>query len=171
MTKRLSMLVVLFCSATLVANAPGQEDQFAEIVADGRKELRSMLKRSNTPGCQIAVSIDGQIIWTEGFGVRDVEAKTPVTFRTPFAIGSISKTLTAALLLRLDQDGKLDIDAHIEEYLDNFPHADRRITSRRILLHQSGLSDRFNSQNRYCRKHFENTTQALAEIFKESIEY
>jgi CubicO group peptidase (beta-lactamase class C family) len=73
----------------------------------------SAMERWEVPGLAVAVLHDGEVIYRLVSGLRDVEYKLPVTTRTLFAVGSISKSFTVAGLARLARAGKLDWDAPV----------------------------------------------------------
>ncbi len=95
------------------------------------------------PGVAIAVVRDGQVILSKGYGVRNAKEKLPVTPKTLFAIGSTSKAFTAALLYMLAEQGKLDWDKPVREYMPDFrlhdQSATERMTARDLVTHRSGL--------------------------------
>ena len=68
----------------------------------------------NIPGLSITVGKNGQVAWTKGFGFANINEKIPVTSKTRFRIGSISKTVTSAAVGRLVDQDKLDLDAPIQ---------------------------------------------------------
>ena len=92
----------------------------------------------STPGVAVLVARDGKIVFQGGFGLADVAKKTPITTETKFRIGSISKQVTAAAILRLAEQGKLALGDPLEKYFPGFPHG-RDITLRHLLTHTSGL--------------------------------
>jgi CubicO group peptidase (beta-lactamase class C family) len=95
------------------------------------------------PGLAVAAVKDGQIIVAKGYGFRDVEGKLPVTSRTLFAIGSNSKSFTVTVLGMLNDEGKIDWDKPVREYLPDFrlydPVATEQMTPRDLVCHRSGL--------------------------------
>ncbi|MBK9745314.1 MAG: serine hydrolase [Chloroflexi bacterium] len=95
------------------------------------------------PGMGIAVVKDGEVIHAAGYGVRDIETGQPVTADTIFAIGSSSKAFTAASVAALVDEGKLEWDKPVREYLPSFKlkddFASARMTPRDLLCHRSGL--------------------------------
>jgi CubicO group peptidase (beta-lactamase class C family) len=99
---------------------------------------KDVLASGGAPGFAIAVVRDGAIVYAKGFGMRDVDARLPITPETPFAIGSISKQFTAAAVLALAQDGKLTLDDRLAKYEPHFPNA-AAITVRQLLNQTSGL--------------------------------
>ncbi len=96
------------------------------------------------PGVGIAVVKGGKIILAEGYGLRDVPNKLPVTPRTIFAIGSSSKAFTATAVGILVDEGRLDWDKPVRDYLPAFrlqdESASARMTPRDLLCHRSGLA-------------------------------
>lgn len=95
------------------------------------------------PGIGIGVVKDGEVILTAGYGLRDIEQKLPVTENTIFAIGSSSKAFAAASVALMVDDGKLDWDKPVRDYLPNFKlkddFASERMSPRDLLCHRSGL--------------------------------
>jgi D-alanyl-D-alanine carboxypeptidase len=99
---------------------------------------KDVLASGGAPGFAIAVLRDGAIVYSRGFGMRDVDRGLPVTAETPFAIGSISKGFTAAAVLALAQDGKLTLDDRLAKYEPHLANA-AAITVRQLLNQTSGL--------------------------------
>lgn len=98
------------------------------------------------PGLSIALVDRESLIWTAGFGHTDYDCKTPVTADTIFSIQSMSKTFTATAVMMAVQDGLVDLDTPITEYLPDFKvksrfeeDPERKITLRHLLSHTSGL--------------------------------
>ena len=123
--------------ATQSGQRPTTLPAWSGAVAQSRSVLQRIIDDGEAPGLAIAVAIDGEVVWTEGFGFADLESRRPVTADTLFGIGSISKTLTMAGVMSMVEDGLLDLDAPIETWLPDFPHAGRGVTLRRIAAHQS----------------------------------
>jgi CubicO group peptidase (beta-lactamase class C family) len=101
------------------------------------------LKEWKVPGVALVVVQDGKVILSKGYGMRNLKERLPVTPQTLFAIGSSTKAITAFTLLQLVDDGKLDLDKPVRDYLPDFrlhdPAATERITPRDLLTHRSGL--------------------------------
>jgi CubicO group peptidase (beta-lactamase class C family) len=128
-----------------------------------------MMERSGTPGLSVAVAAGGEIVWSEGFGQADLEHGVPVTPETRFGIGSISKSLTTVLVGRLVDAGTIDIDAPIEQYLPDFPHAGRGITTRLIAAHLSGIDDQTERRLHHTARHFYTTREALEVLWNDPV--
>lgn len=91
------------------------------------------------PGLSVAVAVDGRTVWSEGFGCANLETKQPVTPLTRFRIASVSKSITAAATALLAEQGVLDLDAPIREYVPEFPDKGTAITASQLARHLSGL--------------------------------
>ncbi len=111
-------------------------DGFGDFVARAIEEW-------NVPGSAIAVVAGGEVVFAEGFGLRDVERQLPMTPDTLFAIGSTTKAFTATLLGTLVDEGLLAWDAPLTTFLPEFrlsdPTATQLMTPRDLVTHRSGL--------------------------------
>src|SRR6476620_6368287 len=65
--------------------------KWADAVEQSRQAIRARLSEQNLPGLSVAVGVDGEIVWAEGFGWADVEKRAPITPDTLFRIGTASK--------------------------------------------------------------------------------
>ncbi|WP_457963551.1 beta-lactamase family protein [Arthrobacter sp. D1-29] len=86
----------------------------------------------------------GPDVWTHGAGVRNLETGEPVTAADPFQVGSISKSMVAVSVLKLVEEGLLNLDAPVSAYLQEFGtvlHPPRPVTVHQLLIHESGLPD------------------------------
>src|SRR5512143_2593056 len=127
----------LALAATLVAQTPA--DRYSAAIAESRREILDTMAALRIPGAQIAVIQDGVLIWSEGFGLADVEQQVPVTPITRFRIASISKSVTAVGLGLLVQEGKVDLDQPVQRYVPYFPEKRWPITVRQVAGHIAGI--------------------------------
>jgi serine beta-lactamase-like protein LACTB, mitochondrial len=111
---------------------------YAEARANADKVGNELLARG-IPGLAVAVAVDGHLVYAEGFGYADLEERVPAWPTTKFRIGSISKTLTAAALMQLVEQGKVDLDAPVQKYVPSFPDKGAKITSRMLGGHLAGI--------------------------------
>jgi len=118
------------------ASATLDPQQVAAIDAIGRTSIAS----HSTPGVTIAVVRDGRIVYNKGFGYRDVANKLRPDATTRYPIGSNTKQFTAAAILLLRNEGKLDIDKPLATYLPQIPHA-REVTLRQLLTMTGGYAE------------------------------
>jgi CubicO group peptidase (beta-lactamase class C family) len=107
------------------------------------KFILKTMEEWKVPGLAISIVKDGKVIFSEGFGFRDVKQGLKVTPRTLFAIGSCTKAFTAAAMGILVDEGKLDWDKPVREFLPAFKLKDsfatERMTPRDLVCHRSGL--------------------------------
>lgn len=108
-------------------------------VEKGRSIARSLVSEERLPGLSLAVAVDGEIVWAEGFGRADLESQAPVTPATLFRIGGVSKTLTAAAVGLLSERGRLDLDAPVQRYVPGFPEKEWPISTRQLMAHTAGI--------------------------------
>lgn len=96
-------------------------------------------------GAQMAVLRDGEMVYERAFGRRHRDRPDAVDTHTLFRVGSTTKALTAAAMMQLVEQGRLDLDAPITRYLEDFALAEpgqaEAITTRHLLTHASGLHD------------------------------
>jgi len=117
---------------------PDQPD-FSDAIKQATEMLESMLENGVGPGISVAIGHQGKVIWAQGFGYANVKDKKPVTTETLFRIGSVSKPLTAAGLMLLVQEGKLDLDADVRSYVPEFPEKPWPVTTRQLAGHLGGI--------------------------------
>lgn len=97
-------------------------------------------QQQGIPGMTVALAKNGSMLYVKGYGVSDLASQAPAQPQLIFEIGSITKQFTAALIMQLQEQGKLHVDDSVTSYLPqyNFPSA---ITLRMLLTHTSGLAD------------------------------
>lgn len=104
------------------------------------------LKKNDLAGAVVVVVKDGQILAAKGYGYADVAAKKPVDpMTTLFRVGSISKTFTWTAVMQLVEQGRLDLDADVNKYLDFAipPREGKPITLRELMTHTPGFEETF----------------------------
>jgi serine beta-lactamase-like protein LACTB len=138
---------ILFVVVSIVALSVGgrveSTGRWDPAIAASRVAVQRIIDAGTAPGVGAAVAVRGEVVWSDGFGLADVDHRTPVTRETRFGVGSISKSFTMAAAMTIVDEGRLDLDAPIERYRPDFPHAGRGITVRRLAVHQSGMDDSF----------------------------
>jgi CubicO group peptidase (beta-lactamase class C family) len=130
------LFLLSFCCAAFGSERTAPLDGFDAFIAD-------VIKDWNVPGLAIGIVHSNQTIYAKGFGHRDVQKKLPVTTNTLFAIGSTTKAFTCTLLGILADEGKLDWNKPVRNYIPEFrlhdPHASELTTARDLVTHRSGL--------------------------------
>jgi CubicO group peptidase (beta-lactamase class C family) len=115
-------------------------------LAPFEQSVRNMMKSYGIPGGAVALVRDGKLFYARGFGYADLENKTPVQPDALFRIASVSKPLTSAAIMKLVEEGKLNLDDHVAPliaYLTPAPGATvdprwEQITIRHLLDHTGG---------------------------------
>lgn len=128
----------------LASTAAGQTGVHVPELAVYDTRFGAFFERHGVPGAAVAVSKEGRLVYARGFGYADVEERLPVQPDSRFRIASISKPITATAILKLVEDGKLDLDEAAFSFFDDLPgyHSDERrlsdITVRHLLHHAAG---------------------------------
>lgn len=147
-----------------LAEAPSPA-AYAQAIADSRALVDSVMRTRSIPGMAIAVSVNGAVVWSQGFGWENIESQAPVTPLTEFRIGSISKSLTAAALGQLVEQGRLDLDVPIQRYVPTFPRqAKGTITPRLVAGHLAGIRH-YNGNEFLLDRRYDTVVEGL-EIFQ-----
>ena len=110
----------------------------------GRWLIEREMKDKRITGLSITLVDDQQSIWSEGFGFANEAIKVPVVADTVFEVGSVSKLFTATAVMQLVEQGKVDLDHPLQDYIPEFSVKSRfpdapPITVRMLLTHHSGL--------------------------------
>ena len=100
--------------------------------------VRAALARQHVAAASVAVAERGRVVYAKGYGLRDLDDGLPADAKTIYHIGSISKQFTAAAIVRLAEQGRLNVDDRLSKYLPDAPHASE-VTLRNLLTHTSGI--------------------------------
>jgi CubicO group peptidase (beta-lactamase class C family) len=145
MKKRIAQAFCLLIVLSLLISTPfSAEKKTQKVDLKGFDTfVTKTMEEWKVPGLGISIVKDGKVIFSKGFGFRDVKKGLKVTPKTLFAIGSCSKAFTAVTMGILVDEGKLDWDKPVREYLPSFklkdPFATEGMTPRDLVCHRSGL--------------------------------
>ncbi|MGC4047834.1 MAG: serine hydrolase domain-containing protein [Armatimonas sp.] len=132
----LLMLSVAYClPAHAVPQAPSTKPDALD------QYIREDIKARKIPAIVFGVFKDGKILRSGAYGYANVELHAPATTDTVFEIGSVSKQFTATILLKLMEEGKLNLDDPISKFVDSLPETWHKVTLRNLLNHTSGIPD------------------------------
>lgn len=138
---------ITFLALVLLASGTGSaraEDAAQLLAARFEQVVRDVMSEYAIPGVAVAVVKDGEPVYARAFGVRNVETGDPVTVRSLFHMASVTKTFVATAVMQLWEQGKVDLDAPVVQYLPHFEMNDSRykeITVAQMLNHTSGMPD------------------------------
>ena len=136
--------IVLFIPLLLITSlALSQNKEIDKKLKGFDQFVDKVMKDWKVQGLSVAIVYKDKVILSKGYGYRNVEQKLPVTDETLFAIGSCTKALTAAGVCLLQEDGRLELDKPVREYMPDFKLQDEYVsenmTPRDLLCHRSGL--------------------------------
>lgn len=111
-----------------------------------KMNIYDRMEHYNVPGVSIAVIENGKLKWAKGYGYANTKDSTQVDTETMFQAGSISKPVAALSALKLAQEGKVDLNADVNQYLTGWkvPESeftkDEKVTLERLLTHTAGMT-------------------------------
>ena len=139
-------LMLLFAFLVpFVLNGQEKPKNIEQFVNEIDEKIPQLLNDFLVPGAAIAIIDNGEVILQKGYGFSDIEKETKVDLKTGFNIGSISKTVAAWGVMKLVEEGKIELDAPAEKHLTRWhlPESEfdsKEVTIRRLLSHTAGLS-------------------------------
>ena len=100
---------------------------------------QALVDAGETVAVSIGVSVGGEVVHTAGYGYADLENDIQADAGTVYRIGSVTKQVTAAAIMKLVESGDVDLDAVFTTYLPDYPADDRGVTVRQLFHHTSGI--------------------------------
>jgi len=110
-------------------------------INDNADSIMSGLFRENGPGGIALVVKSDEILYRKAFGLADMELGVKMIPENIMRIGSLTKQFTACAILKLEEEGKLNLKDDITEYIDDYPSQGQKITIEHLLTHTSGIKD------------------------------
>ncbi len=146
----LSLIVLLSCSCATTEIAEIDFNSFQnpalESIAEHKHSITERLEHYNIPGASIAVVQNGKVEWSRGYGIANTINSAKVSANTLFQAGSISKPIAALAVLKLEAEGKVNLDEDVNQYLkgwkipENKYTENEKVTLRRLLTHTAGTT-------------------------------
>lgn len=160
-----SLFTLACLSATFLTSAC---DQAVENKADKVAEalFEKAVAAESVPGISVALAGRDGVIWAKGFGYADLEQQTPMSTKTKMRIGSVAKIFTTAALMRLYDQGLVDLDKDVRDYVPLWPTSHEIITLRQLTSHTAGVRH-YNGREFELNTHSNSVTESL-DIFKDS---
>ena len=171
--RRLSILLsitLLLCCFTIAPETTAQRttasstqttDPYAEKLRAFEEFVRQQMSKEKIPGLTIGF-IKDDYVWVKGFGYADLENKTPARADSSYRLASVQKSMTAAAILQLAEQGKINLDAEIQTYVPYFPKKKHPVTVRQLLGHLGGIPHYVNRDIEQHIKAHKTTREAIA---------
>ncbi|MBM3213606.1 serine hydrolase [Candidatus Poribacteria bacterium] len=122
---------------TALGSAPPEEMPSLDALVSARFDRAA---KPDAPGIAVLIARDGKTVVQKTYGLANLSDKIPVTPKTKFRIGSITKQFTAAAILKLQEEGKLSVADPLSQYIPDYTRGDE-ISLRHLLTHTSGVPD------------------------------
>ncbi len=142
---------ILAFASTLFIPYPSAAQQKTELphpktLQELQLAMKEVLDKEHVPGAGVALVANGGVLWCGGIGEADIAAKRAVSCDTEFRVGSISKTFVALALLKLQEDGKINLYARLQDVAPEIPFKNRWETTHpvrivNLLEHTAGFDD------------------------------
>ena len=113
--------------------------KYKKTIIECRKDIGLQMFTSDIQGMSVAVYLNNELIWSEGFGYANKELNVPVSPATKFRIGGASKLFTGALIAQMVENGEFDLKAPMREYYPELPENKGGINLYHLLAHTSGV--------------------------------
>lgn len=131
----LLLFITCYCSNAFAQHVPEKLDSMF------KRTLDSMRTRMCIKSLSAAVQLNDTASWAKAIGISSLSPAVDADAADAYLIGSVTKTMTSACILKLAEEGKLNLDDSLYEWLDPFKNVNPNISIRQLLRHQSGLFD------------------------------
>ena len=164
---------LLFSAMMLIFPAPGAAQQKDELphpktLPELQQAMKDVLDKEHVPGAGVALVANGKVLWCGGIGEADLATKRAVSCDTEFRVGSISKTFVALALLKLQEEGRINLYARLQDAAPEIPfqnlwEAAHPVRIVNLLEHTAGFDDMEPSEVYNVRDRYD---FPLLEVFK-----
>jgi serine beta-lactamase-like protein LACTB len=110
-----------------------------EAIQQAEQWLSDLYSRTQLPSFSVAIGVGGDLVWAGAVGQADLKNELPATTRSKYRIGSVSKPLTAAALMKISEQGNIQLDKLFSHYVTDFDPKYSSITVRDLASHQAGI--------------------------------
>ncbi len=149
--------IILALSMQMSAAQAGEGSDVAAALAGFAQQMQ-------LPGASLTIIESGEVVVDEALGFADLEQRVPMRTRTLNRIGSISKTMTAAAAIRMQTEGKIDLDRKVSVYLGDFDGPAREVSLRQLASH-TGCVRGYRDGEGVSYVHYDDVVSAL-ELFR-----
>ena len=141
---KLNLFILIFLLFSFSSKTHGQTYNLDKSLNGFDKYIEQVMKDWNSPGIAVGIVIKNELVYSKGFGYRDLENKLPVTSKTLFPIASNTKLFTSVAMGMLVEEGKLAWDEPISSYVPQIKFYNQElyntVTLRDMLAHRTGIS-------------------------------
>jgi CubicO group peptidase (beta-lactamase class C family) len=137
-------LSILLATCKIVAQTNSNQKESNSEIELLEVKVQEIKKEFNVPGLAVGIIKEGKIIYAKGLGVQDLDSQIPVSTKSVYHMASVSKPFVATAIMQLREQGKLELNKKLIEYLPYFTMNDDRykeIEILHILTHSSGIPD------------------------------
>ncbi|HEY7910929.1 MAG TPA: serine hydrolase domain-containing protein [Blastocatellia bacterium] len=159
-----ALLLIIVCSTAGFAQT--RADLPPETIKKIEDLISTEMARQSLPGISVAVAVDNRLRYANGFGMADLENSIPARATTVYRTASIAKAMTAVAVMKLVEQGRLDLDAPIQKYCAAFPEKQWPVTARHLLGHLGGIRHYKSSEESNGTRHYFTIADSLA-LFKD----
>ncbi|WP_373520118.1 serine hydrolase [Aquiflexum sp.] len=132
MKKLTALLSLMILALPIIA----QQNQHLEFKIDS---LANIYSGPEAPGFVLGITKGSETILEKSYGMMNLDYQMPITEKTTFNLASVSKHITAIAILKLEEEGRLDLDDPIQKYIPDLPDYGEKISLRNLMHHTSGL--------------------------------
>lgn len=140
-SKSATLILLLAAAFAPEICAYGQEATLSKADRQRVDGVFAAYDKTDSPGCALGVIRDGAFIYRKGYGMASLELAVPLSSRSVFYMGSVSKQFTAASVVLAAEQGYLSLDDNVRKYIPDLPDYGHPITLRQMLHHTSGFRD------------------------------
>lgn len=133
-----------------------------ETIGRINRMVETKMAKDSIPGLSVAVAVNGELRWEQGYGFQDLEALVPATSQTVYRLASISKPITAVAAMQLWEQGRLDLHSPVQRYVPSFPAKPQgTVTVGLLLAHLGGIRHYNGNEELDTVRHYENVADSL----------
>lgn len=127
--------------------------------------MEQIRNETGVPGMAVAVSLNGEMVFSGGVGWAELDNRTPADGGTVWNVGSVSKVMAGVAVMQLVEKGVVSLDDPIQRYVPSYPEKQAKITLKHILTHTSGIrhykDGEFGPYGLWEARHFEDINEAI----------
>jgi CubicO group peptidase (beta-lactamase class C family) len=164
--KTIALTASLIVAAAVTGAAQQARPLPPEVVERVEQAVRQEQARQKIPGLSVAIAVENKLRYSQGFGMTDLENAVSAKPNSVYRTASIAKTMTATGVMQLVEQGKIDLDAPIQQYCPAFPKKQWPLTARQLLGHLGGVRHYSKPHEANGTAHYDTLVESLA-IFKD----